>query len=185
MSGKPKKRHPVTQPLDKPYRFIALTQGQTAIVDAEDFEWLNQWNWFAWWSPDTRCFYAVRSGKRGKRNPNPTRLYMHRVILGCKKRQEEGDHKNHNTLDNRRKNLRKCTRAQNGRNIKMPCTNTSGYKGVFRDKRRKIWFTQIGVNNTSKYVGTFHRPEDAAHAYDEAAKKYYGEFAHLNFPTAL
>lgn len=54
------KRHAVTQPLDTDYRFIALTQNKNAIVDASDFESLNEFNWCAQWHQDSHKFYAVR-----------------------------------------------------------------------------------------------------------------------------
>jgi len=169
------KRHAV-QPLNKPYRFIALTQGQITIVDAEDFDWLNQWNWQAQWNRRTNCFYAVRNISK----PHKT-IRMSRMILGCKKG-EQGDHWNHDTLDNRRENLRKCTHAQNNKNQRIPKNNTSGFKGVHLSKGGKKWEGKIGLRGKAKHLGTFDTAEDAAKAYDRAAKKYYGEFAHLNFP---
>src|SRR6266705_3647435 len=90
----PVKRLPVAQPLDKPYRFIPLTQGQIAIVDAADFDWLNQWNWCAHNHPNGG-FYAVRVDYSHGRKDF---LYMHKVILNC---ECLGDHKNGNKLDNR------------------------------------------------------------------------------------
>src|SRR5712664_3456881 len=115
------KRHAVTQPLDTSYRLIPLTQGQNAIVDLEDFEWLSQWNWCADWNSCTRSFYAQRRG-------NNRKTTLHRCILKCK-HGEEGDHKNGDTLDHRRKNLRKCNRSQNMQNKTKLRINTSGYKG--------------------------------------------------------
>ena len=169
------KRHAVSQPLDTSYRFIALTRNQNAIVDARDFEWLDQWNWFAVWNPYTRSFYAYRCVKTKNRG-------MHCVILGCKNG-KQGDHKNHDTLDNRRDNLRKCTSAQNRCNMKVTRRSTTGYKGVFPYHTKGKWKSQISINDRSKYLGVFSSPEAAGRAYDEAAKKYYGEFAHLNFPA--
>lgn len=169
MAGKPKKRHSVTQPLDKPYRFIALTQGQNAIVDVQDFSWLSQWNWHARWNERTRSFYAVR--REGRQQ-----LRMHRVIIGCK----NADHKNHDTLDNRKENLRKCTVAQNARNKRMRILGVSGFKGVGKHKSK--WQARICLNYKPIFLGLFNSPVEAAHAYDVAARKYHGAFAHLNFP---
>jgi|SRR5882724_4261472 len=164
------KRHAVTQPLDQSYRLIALTQGQNAIVDTTDFEWLNQWNWSALWIPSSRGFYAVRLS---------TKIYMHRIILGCKSK-ELADHKNGNTLDNRRENLRKCTLAENNRNRKKNYSSTSKYKGVYEVGKR--WQARIEVRGEKKYLGTYETSERAALAYDNAAKMFHREFALLNFP---
>ena len=164
------KRHSVTQPVDKPFRYIPLTQGQNAIVDASDFDWLNQWNWCAYWDPDTESFYAFR-GVPGIR--------MHRLILACAS-EEYGDHKNHDTLDNRRENLRKCTNAQNHANQRINATpKTSRFKGVTWNKAHSRWHARIG--DPADHLGYFASEEDAAHAYDIKAVELYGEFAHLNF----
>jgi len=180
MAGKPKPRHPVTQPQDESYRLIPLTKNQNAIVDAADFEWLSQWNWFAAWSRSTRSFYATRNGPR----PRVKAIRMHRAILGCGSK-ETGDHINHDTLDNRRKNLRKCTSAQNCCNRKVQSNSTSGYKGVFWTKSTHKWRAKIAMNRQPhKHLGYFHSPEDAARAYDAAARKLHGEFAVLNFPDS-
>ena len=170
------KRHAVTQPLDKPYRYIALTQGKIAIVDVEDFDWLSQWNWCAHWKPDTKSFCAVR-------RQHGCLIYMHREIVGCGAN-EVCDHKFHDTLDNRKENLRKCTHKQNQYNMRKPAHNTSGFKGVtlHRDKRR--WKAQIGVAGRNFHLGCFDSKEEAARAYDEAARIYHGAFAHLNFPVS-
>src|ERR1700741_4140580 len=115
------KRHAVIQPLETDYRFIPLTRNQNAIVDAADFEWLSQWNWYAMWSKCTKSFYAARRG------PCSSVIFMHRLIIDSEKLV---DHKDHNTLDNRRENLRKCTYMQNSQNKRMRRNNRSGFKGV-------------------------------------------------------
>src|SRR5712664_378293 len=165
------KRHAVIQPLNESYRFIPLTQGQNAIVDAEDFEWLSQWNWCV--SKIGNSFYAVRANS----------ILMHRKILHCRRSSEQGDHKNGNTLDNRKNNLRKCSNHQNTWNVGPPKNNTSGFKGV--SFRRDIgWYARIRVNGERIWLGYFDSAEVAARAYDAAAKSYHGEFAHLNLPGA-
>src|ERR1700747_2834988 len=93
-------RHRVFQPYGLPYRCIALTQGQTAIVDLEDFEKISSMGlWIAAWDSRTKSYYAARGEHRKK-------IYMHRVVLDCGVG-EEADHKSHDTLDNRKENLRK------------------------------------------------------------------------------
>jgi len=175
-------RHAVTQPSDPSYRLISLTHNQNAIVDTEDFDWLSQWNWFAQWNRDTRSFYA-RSNISGKIIP------MHRLILGCSEK-ETGDHKNRNTLDNRRDNLRKCNVTQNCQNATRRKDNSSGFKGVipmtWKNKTKATtfrWIASIRSNGERIHLGCFTTPEEAAKAYDMAARKYHGEFAVLNFPN--
>lgn len=90
----------------------------------------------------------------------------------------EVDHKNGNGLDNYLRNLRIATRAQNCGNANKPATNNSGFKGVYFNKQNKNWVANIG--RPTKYLGSFTTPEDAARAYNAAAKKRYGKFAKLN-----
>jgi|SRR5882672_148209 len=166
------KRHTVVQPLDKSYRLIPLTQGQNAIVDAEDFDWLNKWNWAAYLDPKDRSFRAYR---------NKNHIYMHRIITNCQST-EEVDHENHNTLDNRKQNLRKCSHEENCRNGQMRYNNTSGYKGVSWKKSIGKWQARIGIKNQKLYLGVFETPEEAAKAYDQASILYHGEFGFRNLP---
>jgi hypothetical protein len=155
---------------------IKLTQGKFAIVDDEDFEFLNQFKWYA--KRDRTTFYAVRNG--GKR-PNRVMVQMHRVIMNCPDIMAV-DHLDSNGLNNQKSNLRVCTEADNHRNQKMPSNNTSGYKGVVWHESTKRFTAQICVNSKQIYLGSFGVGEEAAKAYDDAAIKYRGEFARLNFP---
>lgn len=156
-------------------REIKLTQGKVAIVDDEDYEWLNQWKWYADKYKDTfyvkrRCYLSGGSGKS---------LYMHRVIMNPTGKQKV-DHKLGNGLDNRKKNLRICTHRQNICNTRKKDNSSSKYLGVFLDKKRNEWLAAIGVNYKVLYLGRYKKESDAAKAYNEAAKKYHGEFARLN-----
>src|SRR6266852_1538534 len=168
------RRHAVTQPLDKSYKLIPLTRNQNALVDTEDFARLSQWNWCALWSTHAKSFYAVRS-------ENPM-VYMHRIILDCAM-DEDGDHRNHDTLDNRRRNLRKCSPTQNKQNSR-PHKDGSGFKGVCWNNQRNKWQAGIQARGKRHHIGLFVSATEAAVAYDEAAKRLHGEFAHLNFPTS-
>lgn len=155
---------------------ISLTQGQVALVDNEDYDWLNQYKWYA----DKRRgnFYAIRSSwKNGKHYP----VYMHREILKLKRGDKrQGDHINHNILDNKRENLRICTNRQNGMNQKVHSNSTSQFKGVCWHKVAKKWIANITIEGKTKHIGLFGLEENAALAYNKAAKKYFGNFAYLN-----
>lgn len=104
---------------------------------------------------------------------------MHRAILGAKKG-EESDHRNCNGLDNRRANLRLCTTSQNQMNRRKQDGCTSNFKGVFWDKERRKWLSRIHYKGKQIHLGRFYIEKDAAHAYNQAATKFFGEFARPN-----
>jgi hypothetical protein len=165
------RRHEVVQPLDTSYKIIPLTQGQNALVDSEDYDWIMQWNWYAHWYENTKSFYAYRQYGR-------TQVSMHSEILKCGP--YESDHRNHDTLDNRRNNLRICTHVQNMSNRRWG--NSDGYKGIKFFPKLGKWMARIQFGNKRKYLGLYESAEAAARAYDMAAKELHGEFANLNFP---
>ena len=159
-----KQDHP--QPANEEYRTVELTRGQFALVDAEDFERLSKFNWQAQWSKDTQSFYARR--RMGIR--------MEKEILNV----PDGfvvDHRSRNTLDNRKKNLRRANQTQNRQNASQRRDNTSGYRGITLHRSTGKWEAKISVNGTRKYLGVFESPELAAGAYQEASKKLHGEFS--------
>ena len=153
---------------------IKLTQCKYALVNDEDFEYLNQFHW----SVDGSGYPQRAIKINGKHRP----IRMHRDILKLNAG-EHADHINHDKLDNKRTNLRKCTQQENNRNMPMLKTNTSGYRGVYEKKdkfRNNKWVSEIHVNNKKIHLGLFKTPEDAAQAYNKAAQQYFGEFARLN-----
>ena len=152
---------------------IQLTQGKAALVDDEDFEWLNQWKWCAHKS-DSGVFYARRRGDGNKT------IHMHRVIMDTPDNLE-CDHKDNNGLNCQRYNLRNCTRGQNNSNRRKTKKNTSGFKGVSWQKSRNKWRVQLQINGVKKFFGLFDRLDEAANAYDEAAKENHKEFSNVNF----
>jgi hypothetical protein len=94
--------------------------------------------------------------------------------------EEEVDHKNRNPEDNRWSNLRKATHAETTWNTTKRTTNTSGYKGVSWHKLRHKWVANIKANGNRRYLGLFDTKEEAALAWNEAARRYHREFACLN-----
>lgn len=152
---------------------IKLTQGKVALVDDEDFEYLNQWKWYA--NKNNRCFYAVRGIKKDNKW---TLEAMHRIILNTPNNMV-CDHINHDGLDNRRRNLRNCTKSENGMN-RVP-TGKVKYLGVNKKWKGGGYSAKISVLGIHYCLGNYKHDWAAALAYDIAAKKYHGEFANLNF----
>jgi hypothetical protein len=114
---------------------------------------------------------------------------MHRYVMQLKLKSQNRtlpsdlviDHMNNITHDNRRSNLRLATTAENSRN-KRSRGGVSKYKGVVYRAHKKLWVARISVNRKRIYIKSCKSEIDAAKAYDKAAKKYFGEFAYLNFP---
>ena len=139
---------------------INLTKGMVAIVDDDDYGWLSKWSW---------CFqgrYAVRGNSGGER------FYMHRAINKTPEGMDT-DHVNHNTLDNRRKNLRTVTTQQNRWNNRMPKHNTSGFMGVCWDKDRNKWTAKLGLMGKCIHLGRYVNKLDAIKARKIAEEKYH------------
>jgi len=158
---------------------IPLSRGLQALVDDEDYEALAAHNWYAARDVKTGRSYATRMSAGGQRNRH--RIWMHRVITDAPPGMQV-DHINLDTLDNRRKNLRLASRADNAKNSPLQANNTSGFKGVCWHRRRGMWVAMVGVANRQQWLGAFADAREAAAAYDEAARRLYGPFARLNFP---
>ena len=160
---------------------ILLTQGKVALVDDEDFDFLNQWKWHTRVQSTGNC-YAARS----IHSKNTCHcMFMHRLIMNTFIGMEV-DHIDHNGLNNQKYNLRNCTHAQNRSNNRK-YKNTKQYKGLniikYQGKKgnKEYIQSQIKYNNKLIKLGIFKTTIDAAKAYDEAAKELFGEFASVNF----
>lgn len=155
--------------------FINISQNLVCQVDDDLFESLNQFKWFAYWNKDTQSYYAGRM----TRDENGKRYFlsMHRQILGFERGDPDVDHQNHDTLDNRKQNLRPATQGQNSGNRRKSKNNTSGFKGVSFKKSHKLWVASIRVNYKLRQIGYFRTPEEAHEAYCQEAIKEFGEFA--------
>jgi len=156
-------------------QLIELTgiRGKNAftMVDDIDFEYLNQWKW------QLRHGYATRNKEiKGKYY----HVFMHRLI----NKTPDGlftDHINLNKLDNRKTNLRNANKAQNSTNRIVRKDNTSGYKGVvWHNVGNGYWKAYITIEKKHKHLGLFRDKIQAATAYNEAAIKYFGQYARLN-----
>ena len=161
---------------------IPLTKGYIALVDDEDYGQVSSFNWYTWIDRrkdgTIRNVYAISN--RGK-GASRTTLKLHRFLMGVIDPKIDIDHKDHNGLNCCRTNLRVCTRSQNCQNRRVKhVRNTSGFKGVSWHRGQKSWYAQIMINGKQKALGDFQNIEDAAIAYNNAAKEIFGEFANLN-----
>lgn len=167
---KPLKTLPMSQ---YDIREIKLTKGKYTIVDKNDFNFLNQWKWRL-----HSANYAYRNDKRKSGKPR-IGILMHRLILKAPKNKQV-DHINGNGLDNRRKNIRLCTSTENHINSRKSSNNTSGYKGVTYDKRKKKWAAYTSRDRKYLFLGYFKNKKDAAKAYNKKVKELFNNFANLN-----
>lgn len=156
---------------------IPLTQGMVAIVGDTDYDSLSQFRWYT--SKWGNTYYAMRHSRMSESMPEI--ILMHRIILNAPKGIQI-DHINRNGLDNRRANLRFCTRSENAMHQRIHSDNRTGFKGVILLKRtlQKPYIARIWINNKQFHLGCHHTAEAAARAYDLAAVKHYGEFALTN-----
>jgi hypothetical protein len=157
--------------------FIPLTQGYTAVIDADDVPLVESWNWHA--HAGWRTVYAVRPAPCNADGKRQT-VFMHRAIMSAPDGMEV-DHIDGNGLDNRRStNLRLATRSQNQHNQGISRANTSGFKGVTWSERHKKWRVLIAINSKLKHLGYFTEKNLAAAAYAKASAELHGEFGRLS-----
>lgn len=150
---------------------VPLTQGKSAEIDIDDFDWLSASKWYL-----TAYGYAARSavvdGKRGV-------IYMHRLILNAPKGTDV-DHIDGNRVNNSRRNLRLCTRLENLQNSKKRDGTASRHKGVDWLSANHKWRARIRHHGKTITLGCFATEGEAALAYNEAAINLFGPFAKLN-----
>lgn len=159
--------------------YLELSHGMKATIDDEDFEFLSQWRWSRLYNKKRGTCYVVR--KEPKSGKNRRLIQLHRVIVRASKGQIV-DHVNHDTLDNRRQNLRIVTWSQNACNRKRKVNSTSGFKGVtlrphLGKKSGRSWEARISLNGKIKSLGVFRTAEEAHEVYNIAAAGLHGEFA--------
>ena len=155
--------------MDEDIYTLPVLGGGTVRLDrgdwhkARDYVWMLHEHGYCWGYVDNRL------------------VLIHRWLMG----EPPGldvDHRNHDKLDNRRANLRVCTRADNMKNRRLRSDSVSGYKGVGGSPKGR-WVAKITSDGRRLHLGTFDTAEEAARAYDGAARELHGEFALLNFNT--
>jgi hypothetical protein len=158
---------------------VPLTQGRVAVIDAADAEEILKHKWCA--VKARGVWYAARVLPR----PGRRLVYMHRQILGLQNGDPGVDHRDSDGLNNRRKNLRSATTAQQAMNVRAHRDRVSSrFKGVYWSKRPTyraggVWQAVIRVRG--KLITWHAKTEvEAARKYNELARRHFGEFARVN-----
>lgn len=158
---------------------IQLTQGKVALVDDEEFEFLNEFKWQAHKHRDTNeSYYAITNVKLGVNKWKS--IKMHRLIMKVVDPKILVDHRDRNGLNNQKINLRTATRLDNAANRNSKPNTTSKFLGVSWHIARNKWRANIQKNKKIKHLGYFINEIEAAKAYNNAAILTHGEFANLN-----
>jgi len=149
---------------------IPLTRGNIALIDKEDYDKVKDYGWYSNYNKNTQSFYAMtETDKKGIR--------MHRHLLNNPKGFDV-DHIDHNTLNNRRRNLRLCTNSQNIMNSKIRSDNSTGFRGVSFNKKTKKYIARIMIDKKTITIGTYITALEASEAYNKVAKELHGEFCY-------
>lgn len=157
------------------YALVPLTKGEFAKIDIEDIEKINEHDWHTNIQKNGRLYACSKSFD----NEN---LIMHRIIMNAKENELVDHIENSKTLDNRKKNLRICNKAQNAWNSRKQKRKTSSkYKGVSFNKIMKKFESYITCNKNRIRLGYFDDEIEAAKTYDAKAIELFGEFANTNF----
>lgn len=152
-----------TYEIDGDVLTITTSNGKEILADAEDYDRLSQHSWCI-----SKTGYAVANihGKVAK---------LHRFLLNLEDKNQLVDHINHNTLDNRRKNLRICTPSQNAKNASP--VHGKGHLGI-RQTRSGKYSVRISCDRKQMHIGTYDTLEEAKQARIEAERKYHGEYGY-------
>ena len=153
---------------------LPVKNGQTCLLSTVDDGLLGH-RWYL----DDNGYMTRNTPKSGKRRRG--KMTMHRQILDAPFGMLV-DHINGNRLDNRRENLRLCNITESAWNCSGNAKSTSRYKGVCWNKHSGKWQAAIRVKPRLIYLGLFESEKEAAHIYDNAARKHHRKFARLNFP---
>lgn len=158
---------------------LVLSQGQRSLVDPDDYEWASAFKWSALRCPRTGKFRAMRQARSDDGRRRTT--YLSREIMGLKHGDlREVDHVNHDTLDDRRSNLRILTSDANKR-WQPSRGGSSDYVGVVWDRDREMWRAQIAVKGRAINLGRYATEGAAAMARDLYVRRH--QTGHeINFP---
>lgn len=150
------------------YYEVSTFNGEKFLIDKEDYDLVHKYCWFV---------FNSKSGKYiASHEPCSSKsLFLHRMIMNCPD-DYFVDHINHNTLDNRKNNLRIVSKSQNAMNARVRCDNNSGYTGVYWSAYKERWIAKIAKEGKDYYLGSYKNKEEAIEARKEAEEKYFGEY---------
>lgn len=158
--------------LKKVCRVIKLYSGEYVRVDDEDYERLNQYNWYLFKSE--KWCYAIRNQCNGGKQKT---VFMHREVMGVTDPKEYVDHRDHDGLNNQKSNLRKSNNCFNQYNVGKKTTSKQKYKCI-RQKKGK-WQVRIRIPEGRRIERSANTEEEAVKLYNDLVTKYHGEFAYL------
>ena len=156
---------------------IKLSQGFETLVDDEDYKYLKKMKWYVLIQPNGRK-YAIANGWDFIKHKRFS-IRMHRVITKATKGKDV-DHLNSNGLDNRKCNLRLCSRSENLGRKRVFIKKTSKFRGISYDKNRDKWKARIRFNKKQVFIGRFSSENEAAEAYNYKSASLSKEYAILN-----
>jgi hypothetical protein len=168
-------------PTDADAVLVEVSPDAWAVVDAQDAELVRDYRWAVARGKARGWTTYAYSHVKGLAGGNRKTLKMHHLIaqaMGLDTERFQVDHRDRDGLNNRRSNLRTATRSQNGMNRVIPRAGL--YRGAYLTRGR--WQALIRMNRRRIHLGMFATAEEAARAYDKAARELHGEFAVLNFP---
>ena len=152
-------------------------RGRVALVDDEDWDLVSRFSWWVVEDAERGAGPYACATVEGRRQE-----YMHKLLADAP---GGVDHVDGNGLNNQRRNLRPANQSQNNMNARKQAGRSSRYKGVHRVKRTGKWQAYINLKGKRRNLGTFATEEEAAGAYDAAARELFGEFARLNLPYGV
>lgn len=152
-----------------------LLHGHEVLIDDDDIQRVSEKSWQLFNLRKNDLYFIHRVRENGKVVKT---IFLHRFIMGITDPKVYVDHKNGNKLDNRKSNLRPCSKADNQRNCRMNGRNKTGYKGVYRERGK--FKANVTINGVTKFVAYKQTAYEAHLAYCRAALKYYGEFANFD-----
>lgn len=131
------------------------------LIDLEDIDKIKGYKWYL--------------DNHGYTTNNKNNIRLHRFVMDCPEDMIV-DHINHNTLDNRKSNLRICTQQQNCMNKSIQSNNNSGVVGVYWDKIRNKWCADIRFNRNRIFLGRFNTKKEAIEVRKQAEIDLFGEY---------